>query len=34
LNYAALPSDVATGALAELSKIQVNGTAITPSAGT
>jgi len=34
LNYASLPSSVAQGALQELSKINVGGTAITPSAGT
>jgi phosphate transport system substrate-binding protein len=33
LNYAPLASDVAQGALQELSKITANGTAITPSAG-
>ena len=34
LNYAPLPSSVAQGALQELTKINVGGTAITPSAGT
>jgi len=34
LNYAALPSSVASGSLSELTKIKANGTAITPSSGT
>jgi phosphate transport system substrate-binding protein len=34
LNYAPLPSGVAQGSLTELGKITVNGTAVTPSAGT
>jgi hypothetical protein len=34
LNYAPLPPTVAQSSLAELAKITVNGTAVTPSPGT